>query len=414
MGSTGVSTNLTISFRPAKHWAWVIWVVQCLNALDLAWHNRLHLGPSGLKILKTIPKHSGLILAANHSDEMDPRVCMELSRRSHRQFTYMVNSEAFEECRGINGWWLQRLGCFSVERGGNDQAARRYALDIVKKGHDALVMFPEGEISYLNDLVQPFKTGAVHLGLQAITETRETDPSWTAYLLPIAIKYRYRKPIGFILNKKIRAMEKHLLIRAGFFTFQEKIIRIMAKILRRGGRAWSPSPLPREDTRSAPTIARLKEQVRVAQAEILSKIETKYPDIQIDPKAQIVDRAQKIIFFLRKQLGQKKLFSSETQIQLQKDIKNLKKTIQMAGWQPQYIDLSPSEERLAETVMKLEREVFELKRPRPLGNRDVFMGVGHPLDLGSYVESYQKNPSALSHQIAEELRDNIQSLIERM
>jgi 1-acyl-sn-glycerol-3-phosphate acyltransferase len=407
MESAEFPANLAVDFRPAKRWAWVIWIVRSWNALDLAWHNRLHLDPHELKILKTIPKHSGLILAVNHSDEMDPRVCIELSRRSHRQFTYMVNTEAFEECHGIAGWWLQRLGCFSVERGGSDQAARRYAVDVVKKGHDVLAMFPEGEISYLNDLVQPFKTGVVHIGLQAITETLEVRSGWTAYLLPVAIKYRYRKSIGLILNKKIRAMEKHLLIRASFFTFQEKIIRIMAKILKH-------QKLYRRTQIVSDQLTRLKKQVREAQTEILSKIETKYPDIQIDPKAQIVDRAQKIIFFLRKQLSQKKLFSRETQIQLQKDIKDLKKTIQMAGWQPQYIDLSPSEERLAETVMKLEREVFELKRLRPLGNRDVFMGIGHPLDLGSYVESYQKNPSALSHQIAEELRDNIQSLIEKM
>lgn len=407
MESAELSPHLATGFRPAKHWAWVIWIVHSWNALDLAWHNPLHLDPSELKILRTIPKHSGLILAANHSDEMDPRICMELSRRSHRRFTYMMNTEAFEECHEIAGWWLQRLGCFSVERGGSDQAAKRYAVDVVKKGHDVLVMFPEGEISYLNDLVQPFKTGVIHIGLQAITETLAVHSPWTAYLLPVAIKYRYRKPIRLILNKKIRAIEKHLLIRSNFLTFQEKIIRIMAKILRH-------QKIIRNTQMVSDQLTRLKEQVRKVQTAILSKIETKYPDIQIDPKAQIVDRAQKIIFFLRKQLSQKKLFSLETKIQLQKDIKDLKKTIQMAAWQPQYIDLSPSEERLAETVMKLEREIFELKRPRPLANRNVFMGIGHPLDLGPHVESYQKKPSALSHQIAEELRDNIQSLLEKM
>ncbi len=407
MKSTEFPANLATGFRPAKHCGWIIRTIQLWNALDLAWHNRLRLDSRDLEILKTIPKDSGLILAVNHSDEMDPRVCIELSRRSHRRFTYMANSEAFEEWHGIAGWWLQRLGGFSVERGGSDQVAMRYAVDVVKKGHDALVMFPEGEISYLNDLVQPFKIGVVYMGLQAITETRKISSLWTAYLLPVAIKYRYRKPIGLILNKKIRAIEKRLLIRASLLTFQEKIIRIMAKILKRQ-KLISRTQMVSEQ------LARLKEQVREAQIAILSKIETKYPQLQINPKARFVDRAQKIIFFLREQLNRKKLFSSETRIQLQKDIKDLKETIQMAGWQPQYINLTPSEERLAETVMKLEREVFEIKRPHTLGNRDVFVQIGHPFDLGHYVESYKKNPSTLSHQIAEELRNNIQSLIEKM
>ncbi len=64
--------------------------------------------------------------------------------------------------------------------------------------------------------------------------------------------------------------------------------------------------------------------------------------------------------------------------------------------------------------MKLEREVFEKKRPRPLGNRNVFVQIGAPIDLGRYVEPYSKDPSAVSHQIAEELRDNIQSSIEKL
>ncbi|MDD5080359.1 MAG: 1-acyl-sn-glycerol-3-phosphate acyltransferase [Candidatus Omnitrophica bacterium] len=394
-------------FRPAKHRGWIIWAVQLWNALDLVWHNRLRLEAPDLAIFKNIPQGSGLILTANHSDEMDPRICIELSRRAHRRFTYMINAEAFEELHGLYGWLLQRLGGFSVERGGGDQAARRYAVDVVKKGQDTLVMFPEGEISYLNDLVQPFKTGAIHIGLQAITEKRQANPSWKAYLLPVAIKYHYRKPIGQVLDKKIRAIEKRLLIRAGFFTLQEKIIRIMAKILKR-------QEFISRTEKVGEQLARLKEQIQEAQTEIISKVETRYPQLQIGPKAQFADRVQKMIFLLREQLSRKKLFSSGTRIQLQKDIKGLKETIQMSGWQPQYIGLTPSEERLAETVMKLEREVFNLKKPRPLGNRNAFVRIGQPIDLGRYVELYQKNPSTLSHQIAEELRDNIQSLIENI
>ena len=396
-----------IGFRPAKHCRWIICTFQFLNVISLARHNRLRIDPADLEILKNFPKDSGLILAVNHSDEMDPRVVFELSRRCHRRFTYMVNAEAFEEWHGIYCWWLQHLGGFSVERGGGDQAARRYAVDVVKKGQDILIMFPEGEISYLNDLVQPFKTGAVHIGLQAIVETRETNSSWTVYLLPVAIKYYYRKPIGLILGKKIRAIEKRLLIHENFLTFQEKIIRIMAKILRR-------QKLIIRTQKVSEQLTRLKEQIREAQTTILSRIETKYPQIQIDPKAQLVDRAQKTIFFLREQLSRKKLFSSETRMQLQKDIKDLKETIQMTGWQPQYIGLTPSEERLAETVMKLEREVFKIGRPHALGNRNAFVRIGAPVDLSRYVKAYQKNPSTLSHQVSEELRNNIQLMIENM
>ena len=57
----------------------------------------------------------------------------------------------------------------------------------------------------------------------------------------------------------------------------------------------------------------------------------------------------------------------------------------MGSWQPQYVDLDPSQERLAEMVLKLEREVYGIKRPRQLARRDVFLRIGEPIDLGRFV-----------------------------
>lgn len=74
-------------------------------------------------------------------------------------------------------------------------------------------------------------------------------------------------------------------------------------------------------------LTRLKEQIRLTQAALLSKVETKYPQLQIDPNVQFVDRVQKIISFLREQWSRKKIFSHETRIQLQSNIKDLKETI---------------------------------------------------------------------------------------
>ena len=142
---------------------------------------------------------------SNHADEVDMRACLELSRRCGRRFLYMMNSEAFDEGFGSAGWWLQRLGAFSVERGGPNEQAKRYAIDAVKQGREVLVIFPEGEIYYLNDLVQPFKSGGVEIGMQAVVEARRTRPDWTAYLVPMAIKYRYRRPIGPLLERRTRA-----------------------------------------------------------------------------------------------------------------------------------------------------------------------------------------------------------------
>ena len=68
----------------------------------------------------------------------------------------------------------ERLGAFSVERGGQNEVAKRFAIDVVQRGQEVLVIFPEGEIYYLNDLVQPFKSGAIEIGMQAVIEQRRS------------------------------------------------------------------------------------------------------------------------------------------------------------------------------------------------------------------------------------------------
>jgi hypothetical protein len=83
----------------------------------------------------------------------------------------------------------------------------------------------------------------------------------------------------------------------------------------------------------------------------------------------------------------------------------------MGSWQPRYVDLDPSQERLAETVLKLEREVYGINRPHQLARRDVCLRIGEPIDLGRFVASYLQDAQAVRHGVAEQLRDVIQALI---
>jgi len=180
---------------------------------DLAWGNRLRLEQRDLDVLRDLPQGAGLILASNHADETDFKACFELSRRCGRRFLYMMNREAFDERDGRAGWSLQRLGAFSVDRRGQNDQAKRYAIEVVKRGQEVLVVFPEGEIYYLNDLVQPITSVVVDIGIQAVVEAQRTQPDWNAYLIPMAIKYRYRRPFGPVLEQRTRLLEQRLFRR---------------------------------------------------------------------------------------------------------------------------------------------------------------------------------------------------------
>ncbi len=392
------------SFRPATPWGAVIWAVRNYLKLELAWRNRLRLERRDLQILRDLPPDVGILLASNHADETDFKACLELSGRCNRRFLFMMNREAFDEGHGIAGWWLQRLGAFSVERGGQNHEGRRYAIEMVKRGREVLVIFPEGEIYYLNDLVQPFKSGVVDIGMQAVVEARRTNPEWTTYLVPMAIKYRYRQPIRPLLEQRIRLMEQRLFQRFHGESLPRRLALIVAELLHRQEMILRLKPDPDR-------LVELSKRVQDVRQTLLVELEELYSGPAVRSQAETMDRTWRLSSFLRKVLRQGKELSDQSRTRLHDDLAALRRVAQMGSWQPHYVDLDPSQERLAEMVLKLEREVYGTNRPRQVAKRDVFLRIGNPIDLGRFVPCYLENPQGVRHQVAEQLRDMIQNLI---
>ncbi len=394
------------SFRPARPWGWVIRAVQTFLRFDLAWRNRLHLGPRDLEVLRSLPREAGIILAANHADEVDFKACLELSRRWGRRFLFMMNREAFDEGYGVAGWWLQRLGAFSVERGGrHNEVAKRYAIEVVTRGREVLVIFPEGEIYYLNDLVQPFKTGAVDIAMQAVVEARRTRPDWTAYLVPLALKYRYREPIAPILERRTRLMEQRLNRAGTGLSLPQRLAQIMADLLHRHELVHHLEPVADRRTE-------LSERVQEVRRALLSEAEDRYAEASPQRNSQTMDRAWRLSSYLRELLTLRVRVGDASRGQVRRDLETTESVGKMGSWQPEYTDVDPSQERLAEMVLKLEREVYRTKRPRQLARRDLSLRIGEPIDVSHVLADYLRDAGAVRHEVAERLRDRIQALIE--
>jgi len=394
------------SFRPAKPWGWVIGAVQTFLRLDLAWRNRLLLEPRDLHVLRELPQGAGIILAANHADETDFKACLELARRWGRRFLFMMNRQAFDEGHGAAGWWLQRLGAFSVERGGrHNEQAIRYAVEVVTRGQEVLVIFPEGEIYYLNDRVQPLKSGAVEIGMQAVLESRRTRPDWTTYLVPIAFKYRYREPIAPILERRTRAMEQRLNRGRIGLSLQQRLAQIMADLLHRHELLHHLEP-------AANRLTELSERVQEVRKALLSKTEDRYAGANTQRDFQTMDRVWRLSSYLRDLLTRRGRASDASRAQARSDLATLERVGQMGSWQPEYTAVDPSQERLAEMVLKLEREVYQIKRPRQLAKRDLSLRIGEPIDASRFIPDYLRDARAVRRDVAERLRDMIQALIE--
>jgi len=124
-----------------------------------------------------------------------------------------------------------------------------------------------------------------------------------------------------------------------------------------------------------------------------------------------MDRAWRLSSYLRGLLARSGPPGDADREQARTDLASSESAARMGGWQPQYTDEDPSQERLAETVIKLEREVYGTKRPRQLARRDLSLRIGEPIDLSRSIPDYLRDAQAVRRGIAEQLRDEIQDLL---
>jgi len=109
---------------------------------------------------------------------------MAMGRRvTNKDSRFMVTRS---EMRGIQGWFLKRLGCFSINQFSPSVSALRYAVNLIKLG-EQLVVFPEGKINrYGKKLV--LKQGLYRLARLATKKTK------SIIIIPIGIAYSEVSP----------------------------------------------------------------------------------------------------------------------------------------------------------------------------------------------------------------------------
>jgi len=125
---------------------------------------------------KYIPKKGPVIIAGNHIHLFDQ--CLPILS-TRRMIHYMAKKEYFE---GKTAWFFKSSGCISVDRGNKENAkiAINTATNLLKDGY-AVGIFPEGTRNKTEDLLLPFKIGAVKMA-------KETD----ATIVPFAITGKYK------------------------------------------------------------------------------------------------------------------------------------------------------------------------------------------------------------------------------
>jgi len=133
----------------------------------------------------SIPKNSSIILAPTHRSRWDGLILTKaIGRRvTSKDCRFMVTKS---EMKGVQGWFLKRLGCFSIDQLSPSLAVLRYALNLIERKNQ-LVVFPEGKINkYGKKLI--LKEGLYRLALLAARKTN------SIFIIPIGIAYSQVSP----------------------------------------------------------------------------------------------------------------------------------------------------------------------------------------------------------------------------
>jgi len=366
-------------FRPAKPRRSLIALAALLNRVILPRHTTVDVPPADVALLRSLPR--GCLIAPNHAHYADPQVTFELARRAGRRFIYMATREAFDGWGGWQGWIIQRLGVFSVNRGGANVEGQRFARGVLVAGECDLLMFPEGEIYLLNDVVMPLKPGAARLGLEAADELSRQGRRRRVLIVPVAVKYEVSGDITPALEATAARLETAVLGRSRPGPLYPRIVALGTELLARAERAHGLTPLPGEG---------LFERVRRLRQSLLEDLERKH--FGRVREGFDFDRARKLMVRLRERLltvtregGYYGPPAAPPGDPLTADLEAAHLCARSASFQDDYLIQNPTPERMAETLIKLEREVLGKEIRGSLGRRRAVIRIAPPLDVGEFL-----------------------------
>ena len=133
-----------------------------------------------------LPAEGPVLLAPTHRARWDALILPHaVGRRvTGRDCRFMVTTT---EMAGLQGWFLQRLGCFAIDQSNPGTASLRLVLDLLGDGQQ-VVVFPEGRINRDDDPI------VVAPGVPRLA-TLARSRGLTVPLLPVGLAYSSRLPL---------------------------------------------------------------------------------------------------------------------------------------------------------------------------------------------------------------------------
>lgn len=366
------------------------------------WRYRLTLDidPADLEQLLAL-QNSRQLLLPNHPTYQDGMALFLLSAELGQRFYYLVAQEAF---RGLQRWFLPKIGAYSIRRGLGDRASIAQTLKLLAEPDCRLVIFPEGGCSFQNDTVMPFRPGGVQLALQSLNRwAKQGQALPDLYAVPIALKYFYTDDPLPIVETTLRGLEQRLQVPVQTRNWYERLRAVAEQVLVR---------LEQEYQVHTAEVAAMDWNQRIARLKtlILQRCEQEL-GLEPAPHEPVRERVYQIQYLLETEAQPLKANSTWTPTAIHKATVRL---LNFDAIYDGYVAAHPTPERFLDTLIRLEREVFAIEQPPPKGHRRVVLRVGQPLNLKDHFPAYRRQRGETAAQLTTELQQRVQELLDKL
>lgn len=383
-----------------------------LSVMKALWPVQMQLkfGPISIKVIDDgIAKLKAfstkrVILCPNHPSLLDADVIFALSDILKEEFNYLAAHVLFYGHRGVNAFLLQHMGCYPVKRGVPDFHAFRTTINVLLRGKRKLVIFPEGEVSYDSDSLMTLEPGAAQIALSALEDLQEIKPGSTIYVVPLAIKYFYRRDIRENLAKSLGKLEEEFGLYGISDDLPTRIRNSAEALLERLEIRYDCLP------QRQMTLAERIQNMRIAILQDLAeRLEIKLPEAI--PHLDWVHFIQKALTDYSSGRLQLKKESTITKHEFIRNAnKDIAHVLNFVSLDRNLPDNESSQEDLAEAVEILEREVFGHAYNK--GPRLVLLKVGEPIDLMNYLADYKTNKKSAIQNVREQMSNQLSTMIQ--
>lgn len=397
-----VSTSAIADFFPPRPNLALIRGLQWIAPWVGRWryHVQIQLTPGSLERFRAVAPY-GVLLIPNHPTHIDWMTVFLMSGKVQDWFHYLA---AIERFRGREGWWLQRVGAYSVRRGLGDRPSVAQTLSLLGQLRCRLVIFPEGGYSFQNDTVMPFRPGAVQLALQAMhKQARQGKSVCPLYALPISLKYRYRGDMTAVIDRTLARLEQRLDLTSSGPNFYDRLIQVADHAMMIFEQEYG---LRVEDNRTLPWNERI--QIIKTHALLCCEQAVGLSPNEADPLRERVYRVQRELETLAMQT------ESAAPLNYEAIQTTTARLLNFDAIYHGYVASDPTPERFLDTLIRLERAIYGVDQPPPKGDRTAMIHIGEPIALHDWLPAYQDDRATTTEQLTAILHKAVQSGLDQM